>query len=201
LYSALTGQIVVEGKNQKPFNIPFKQSPKFAISTNYVVTGTGGYSEERRKMIVNFGNYYGKHITPKQEFDFVLFDDYSLGQWNDFYNSMFHCVQEYLKKGLPKSESNEESEKEILLNTSKLFIKYMNDFELIKGKEYCVSSIFENFKKKNRELSKMNSRTFFRWIRKFLNFHRFKTTKQIETNGKSYFDKRQGVSYFTIVND
>ena len=104
-------------------------------------------------------DYYGKHLSPKQEFGFLFFDEFTESQWNDFYNTMFLCVQEYLKNGLPKSESNKEAEKEILLDTSKLFVDFMNQVDLELDTEYCLSDLFTTFKEYTPELRRINSRT------------------------------------------
>lgn len=198
LYSALTSDLIVEGKGLKPFSIPFASSPKFAISTNYVVKGSGGYSEERRKLVIEISDYYGKHLTPRQEFSFLFFTDFNKQQWNDFYSFMFECVKSYLKRGLPESDSDVEAEKAILLDTSRLFVEFMERISLEKGVEYDAQDLFDLFKEFAPKLSEIHSRTFYMWIRKYCAFKGLTTSKQYETKGEKFFDKRQGVSYFTL---
>ena len=50
LYSSITEGLTVEKKYQGEVHIPYEEAPKIVISSNYVVKGTGGNSDERRKI-------------------------------------------------------------------------------------------------------------------------------------------------------
>ena len=51
LYSNITEGITVEKKNLKEFFIPYKDSPKITISTNYVISDEGNHAKRRQKVL------------------------------------------------------------------------------------------------------------------------------------------------------
>lgn len=99
LFSAITEGLGVEKKGGGLVNIPFAESPKFLISTNYVIGGRGG-SHNARVFEVEFGDYFNEVHTPKDEFGHVFFDEWDAAEWNRFDNLMLRCVQLYLQEGL-----------------------------------------------------------------------------------------------------
>ncbi len=105
LFSMITGDMEVERKGVDKFVIPASRTPKFILTTNYVIAGSG-VSYTRRQHIVEFGAYWNRCNIEKEKpsaakhLGKMLFDDFNDDDWNDFYNYGFNCVQEYFNDGL-----------------------------------------------------------------------------------------------------
>ena len=63
LFSIITEGITLEKKNKDAIKIPFDNSPKVVITTNYAIQGSGN-SYERRKWELEFYAHYSKAFTP-----------------------------------------------------------------------------------------------------------------------------------------
>jgi hypothetical protein len=103
-FAPLTGDLTVNPKNNQRFIIPFKDVPKFAITSNFVVRNLDS-STERRLLYTVFSDYYHKNSndfyredrTVKDDFGInILMDDFPEKDWNDFYNFMIQCCQFYM---------------------------------------------------------------------------------------------------------
>ncbi|QEE49658.1 hypothetical protein FUA48_08690 [Flavobacterium alkalisoli] len=103
-FSILTGTLRVNPKHGKAFEIPFKQSPKLTITTNFVPT-TLDPSTIRRLQLMVFSDYYHELTDEYQERrqivdDFGgkrMFDEnFSHNDFNLFYNFCIQCLQFYL---------------------------------------------------------------------------------------------------------
>jgi hypothetical protein len=103
LFSVVTEGLTLEKKNKDAIKIPFKRSPKIAITTNYAIKGKGN-SFERRKWELELHQHYSKDFTPLDEFGKLMFGDWDDDEWCDFDNYMISCLQMYMKDGLIKSE-------------------------------------------------------------------------------------------------
>lgn len=107
LYALITEGATVEKKNQDELFIPYKDSPKIIITTNYTIPDDSNHAKRRLK-VIEFSDHYKPEYTPADEFGHLLFTDWDQGEWNRFYNLMFVCVKYYLEKGvvdIPQSSS------------------------------------------------------------------------------------------------
>lgn len=102
LYTTITGDLNVNPKNNQPYIVPFAQSPKFAISTNYSLRSTEP-STMRRLLVGAFSDWYhyadGRDRTahdPVKDFGHKLFDGWDDMQWNSFFNFAAQCCQFFL---------------------------------------------------------------------------------------------------------
>ena len=103
LFSIITEGMTIEKKGQDAFQIPFKDSPKISITTNYTIQGSGA-SHERRVFEVEIANYFNENHTPEKEFKHLFFSDWDEQEWEKFDNFMIRCVQYFLKNGLVESD-------------------------------------------------------------------------------------------------
>jgi len=103
-FAPLTGELTVNPKNNQRFIIPFKEVPKFAITSNFVIRNLDS-STERRLLYVVFSDYYHHNSNdfylesrqPKDDFGKeILNDDFTETEWNDFYNFMIQCCRFYM---------------------------------------------------------------------------------------------------------
>jgi hypothetical protein len=121
LFSKITGDMEIERKGKDITIIPKERKPKFGVTTNYVIAGTGT-SYTRRQHITEFGNYWNyanrikespssnKHLG-KSLFSHEFTDD----DWNQFFSYGFRCIQEYFKIGLHDSQDKSYLQKAISL--------------------------------------------------------------------------------------
>jgi len=102
-FAPLTGELTVNPKNNKQFTIPFKDVPKFAITTNFTLYNIDP-STERRLLYTAFSDYYHfnsmgaykESRSPKDEFGKNLFMDFNEAEWNLFFNTAARCLSSYL---------------------------------------------------------------------------------------------------------
>ncbi|MBU3660719.1 MAG: hypothetical protein FGM14_12645 [Flavobacteriales bacterium] len=103
LYTPITQGISVQPKGKNAVQIEFEDSPKFLITSNWLVR----YNEEDASTNARFTEfkvkpYYNINHRPKNEFGKLFFDEWDEMEWNKFYSFIFRCVQLYLKQGLIK---------------------------------------------------------------------------------------------------
>lgn len=96
LFSCITGDLNVNGKNEKPFTLTGHQKPKFLLTTNHTIQGfTSSYKDRQFK--IAFSDYYDDTYKPEHEYGCLFWsEDWDADQWNLFYNLMAECVGVYL---------------------------------------------------------------------------------------------------------
>ena len=125
LYSTITSGITVEKKYQDEFYIRPENAPKIVISSNYIVKGTGGATDQRRRCEFEVSNHYSQYHQPKDDFDYLFFNEWNKEQWSQFDQFMMSCVMTYLDKGLIIAEPINLIKNKLLLSTSKDFLEFM----------------------------------------------------------------------------
>lgn len=157
LFSMITGDMEIEGKGTNKFTIPEERKPKFGITTNYVLMGTGT-SVSRRMHIVEFGDYWNRAIlekespSDKKHLGKLLFDKNQFNQddWDDFYNFGFRCVQDYLKHGLVQADTSDYFLKALKqkiegVDGDGTVTGWMNDWILTRNKEISEEDLYDLF--------------------------------------------------------
>ena len=151
LFSLITEGLVIEKKGKDAIKIPFNESPKISITTNYTVKGEGS-SHLRRVFEVEMAGYFNDKNTPEDEFGHLLFSDWSSDEWAKFDNYMLRCVQYYLNNGLVQSKSINLEERKLRDETSPEFIEFMDSFEWDKDKRWIKTELKDLFVAENEEL-------------------------------------------------
>lgn len=101
LYTNITGGINIQPKGTKARLIEFNDSPKFIITTNFLLRyDENDTSTNRRFIEYKIKPYYGIENTPKKEFGHTFFEDWDSDEWNRFYSFVFRCVKHYLTHGI-----------------------------------------------------------------------------------------------------
>jgi hypothetical protein len=101
LYTNVLGAINCQRKGVKAELIPFEESPKFVITSNWVIRyDEKNASTNKRFLEFKFSNYYNQKFTPKDDFGCSFFEDWNTDEWNRFYSFVFDCVRLYLTDGL-----------------------------------------------------------------------------------------------------
>ena len=103
----------------------FKDVPKVMITSNYIVMGTGGNSENRRKIIFEVNSHYRENPSIIEEFGHRFFDDWTELEWLKFDNYLIYCVQQFLNNGLIEAESINENKNRLIQETNTDFVNFM----------------------------------------------------------------------------
>lgn len=201
LYSMITGDMPLEKKYQNPTIMDFKDVPKVMITSNYIVSGTGGSSEKRRKVIFEVSPYY-KNNPPLEEFGHRLFDDWDNAEWLNFYNYMMYCVQQFLNFGLVEAESINENNNRLIQETSKDFVEFL-DVVLanplrykgdIRGNDvkFNKATLFKKFQEENEDAF-IHINTFKKWLVSYAENKNI-LSEHKKSNSKAY------VYFFGVLN-
>ncbi len=185
LYSIITGDMPIEKKYKNANVIKFEDSPKILISTNYVISGSGGNAEKRRKIEFEVSSYFKNVVTPLEEFDQRLFDDWDEIEWLKFDNLMIQALQYYLKKGLIPPKPINSNINRLIFETNSSFIEFMDNLfvkpELFNPKierhnlTFDKKELLGNFIKSDYEISeRITPIQFKKWIDKYCEYHGIK---------------------------
>jgi hypothetical protein len=170
LFSVITDDMPVEPKNQDRFTIPFEDSPKFILSTNYVIEGRGASFEDRTFQI-EFADYYGPDHTPEDEFGRRLFDDWDAEEWRRFDNIMVGCVAHYLKHGLVEYEHVNVAHRRLKQQTCPDFAQWAVGF-IEQGREYEKDALWRTFREAYEpDYEDLSKRKFGYWLSDFARIH------------------------------
>lgn len=149
LYQLSTGKINVNVKNQSKFSIGYKDTPKFAVTSNYSLTDMNG-SSIRRRLLLSFSDYYHskndsrEERVPKDDFGHQFFKDWKDDQWNKFLNFICQCISFYLR-----CEEKIEAPDESVMKRA--WLSQMGEQFVHWADEYFPSRIGEKILKKEAE--------------------------------------------------
>jgi hypothetical protein len=103
----------VEGKGTNEVSYKFDESPKFAISTNFALSGEGT-TFDRRRFVLEVSSYFsakdstGNYLNPIGAFlnsREMFSGDWNEDEWNYFFNWWFRAIQYWLQiKDLPDKD-------------------------------------------------------------------------------------------------
>jgi len=191
-FSLVTEGITIERKNKDAIKLSVEDSPKILISTNYVIKGDGN-SHDRRRHEIEIAQYYGKNLTPFEEFGRQLFDDWSKLEFVSFDNYMVYCIQLYLKLGLVKQTAKNLDLRKLIAETSKDFYDWIEDDNLVFDVRITKSDFFQKFTNAvqdyNNNIFKRN--TFNKWIKKYCDFKGYEFDQ----------DSSNGVRWFSVAKE
>ncbi len=179
LFSVITDDITVERKNQNEIIIPFQQSPKIIISSNYTIDGSDDSTLDRQ-FIIEFSDHYNKSHRPIDEFGHRFFDEWSNDEWNNFLNYMIGCLQLYLNNGLIKCKHVNLERKKLIDSTCEEFAEFFETIEFTIV--YNRKNLLEEFKKEYDDFDELKLTKFTRWLKEA---GRIKNLKVIERKSGS----------------
>lgn len=186
-FSLVTEGMTLERKNKDAIKLKVEDSPKMVISTNYAIKGEGN-SHDRRRFELEISQYYGKNLTPYDEFGKQLFDDWDLTEFQKFDNYMVYCLQAFLKNGLVKQNAKNIKMRKFVAETC------MEFFEWIKDNDNCPYNVrnekqqyFVKFTEEYQDFKKWLTRKKFNiWINKYCTFMNYEYLEG-NTNGQRWF--------------
>lgn len=185
LFSVITNGIDVNEKGVQAFHIPKEDSPRIAISTNYVMGGIGD-SYRARKIEFEFSNYFNADHNPEKEFGRLLFDDWDDNQFNLFYLFMIECVLVYLQNGIIQPKPINIERKKLIYETDIRFVEFMDEyFHQLENKEIKLESIRSNLRDCAPKLADANwlsTQCLKKWIRIYCGYKNAKMTDRRSNN-------------------
>lgn len=186
-FSLVTEGMTLERKNKDAIKLKVEESPKMLLSTNYAIKGEGN-SHDRRRHEIEVAQYYGKHLTPYDEFGRQLFDDWNDDEFKAFDNYMVYCLQAYLKNGLVKQNAKNLKMRKFIAESAMEFYEWISDKEnFVIGSRNNKVLHFENFTNDYPDYKKWLTRKKFNvWVQKYASFLDLKFT-QGNTNGARWF--------------
>ncbi|MGE5496473.1 MAG: hypothetical protein ACM3Q2_00260 [Syntrophothermus sp.] len=184
LFSVITDSITVEKKREHAFSIPFEESPKILISTNYTIKGTSD-SFKARLFEIEFSTHYSADYEPKDDFGKLFFDEWTDEEWNEFYNFMLRCVKLYLEKGLVEYTPVNLKIRKLIESTRPEFEEFVKE-ELKIDNEYEKASIFTKFIRRYYDLSSLKQNMFTKWLKNYAYIMELEY-KERSSSGKQFF--------------
>jgi hypothetical protein len=191
-FSLVTEGITLERKNKDAIKLTVEESPKMLVSTNYAIKGEGN-SHDRRRHEIEIAQYYGKELTPYDEFGRQLFDDWDLNEWQKFDNYMVSCLVKYLNKGLVEQKAVNIKLRKFIAETSMEFYEWIEDAENFPRNNRNEKQLyFNNFINEYKDFQKWLSRKRFAiWVQKYGNYKGLKFESGIS----------QGFRWFEITDE
>jgi len=186
-FSLVTEGMTLERKNKDAIKLKVEDSPKMVLSTNYAIKGEGN-SHDRRRHEIEIAQYYGKNLTPYDEFGKQLFDDWDLKDFEAFDNYMIFCLQSYLKFGLVVQAAKNLKMRKLIAETSMEFNEWIceaDNFPL--GQRHTKIEFFNKFVEEYADYKKWLTRKKFNiWVQKYASFVEQPFT-QGNSNGNRWF--------------
>jgi hypothetical protein len=187
-FSLVTEGMTLERKNKDAISLSVEDSPKMVMSTNYAIKGEGN-SHDRRRFELEFAQYYGRNLTPYDEFGKQLFDDWNEDDFLKFDNYMIWCLQSYLSNGLVKQNAKNLKIRKFIAETSLEFLEWANDFDnLPLNIRNDKSHYFNKFVEEYQDFKKFLTRKKFNiWVQKFCVFNNY-VYDNGNTQGQQWFE-------------
>ncbi|GGG93373.1 hypothetical protein [Pedobacter zeae] len=173
-FSAITNGFTIEKKNLNSIKLPPEDSPKMLFSMNAIVNGNGG-SHKRRMFIIEFSNFYSKHIItgsekPIEDMHGILFDriEWNDQHWSSFTKYMIDCVQFYLQNGLQPYELINVGKNALIQQTSEEFSEWTEQQNFEFKKFYKTKQMFEEYRNTYfGENAEFTQRSFTNMLKKY----------------------------------
>lgn len=209
IYNYTTSDMEIERKYVNRMVIPKETKPKIGVATNYILSDTD-FSTSRRQYIVEFGSFWHdltkyKGTSVQEYYDKRLFDyGWTDQDWNDFFNFGFHCIQEYLLKGVVQNDRSNYKRKQVVakiegFGTNDGVVEYLtqsvrDDLKLgngsVQGNGISLEDFYEDFKNSfdDHVVEKWDQTRFNQGLWKIC--HEYKWIYNPHKNGKTLSQKR-----------
>ncbi len=185
LFNDITEGMTVEGKWVKKFLI----YAKILVSSNRTIR-LGGGSDKDRALEFQVSDHYSMNHRPEDDFGHWFFRDWNAKVWNEFYNYMIHCVQEYFTYGLIIPKNIDLEERKLREETRPEFVEYMDSClkKIEENQDYDKADIYFNFIEAYPDFKGQTyQRTFTEWIKKWANSNdKIKEIKERRSGKKSF---------------
>ncbi len=187
-FSLVTEGLTLERKNKDAIKLNVHESPKLIISTNYAIRGEGN-SHDRRRYELEIAQYYGKDLTPEDEFGRQLFDDWSLEDYQKFDNYIIYCLQLFLNTGLIKQNAKNIKMRKFIAETAMEFFDFVKEHDNVPRNTRNDKKIyFDKFIEEYPDFKRWLTRKKFNiWVQKFCSFMKYEYLSD-NSNGLQWFE-------------
>jgi hypothetical protein len=196
LFGMITEEFTFEKKGKDSITLPFEDAPKFYISTNTTLRGSGE-SNKGRQQIIEFSSYFSTDHSPIMEFGKMFFSDWSQQDYAMFYTYMIDCIKHYLQHSLiPFPVANYEINK-LIDNAGEEFIDYMDEVVMQQLKyvnEFDCQKLFDAYIATNKHRDKTQIKTFNKNVKTWADINGL----EINAHKGGERDKRNNITYFTF---
>lgn len=146
LFSLITDGATAEPKNKPEILIPFEDSPKYIIQSNYIVGGSDGSSLDR-KLVFSVVKYFSHAKRPIDVFHRQFFTEWDAIEWLRFDNFMAYCAQLFLTDIGHKQirqETVNNKERQIKSDTNPSFVDMMDSILASRFIEFAPAILVQN---------------------------------------------------------
>jgi hypothetical protein len=169
-FSLVTEGMTLERKNKDAIKLNVHDSPKIVMSTNYAIKGEGN-SHNRRRHEIEIAQYYGKDLTPDDEFGRQLFDEWDDNHFSRFDNYMVNCIQLFLKNGLIDQSAKNIQLRKFIASTSFEFYEWTKEDHITHNERIYKAKVFEDFINEYQDYKKfLTQKKFKKWIELYSSF-------------------------------
>ena len=165
LFAVITEGLQVEKKGEPKFTIPYANSPKILITTNYVV-GDKADSADRRREEFELTNFYHSGFGPDTKYKHQFFLDWDDNQWNLYFNLMLVATKSFLKNKIMPSEPINTEYKRLVNKVGEEIIEFIeNEVEI--GVEHDKNKLFNKFLIQYPNVKIYHQRSFTNCIKEY----------------------------------
>lgn len=127
MFSLTTADWPVNPKNKSSYTIPFAQSPKIFLNSNYAIAGDGS-SYTDRQWLLAFSDFYNDEHKPIDDFNVLFFEEWDADQWNLFWNLAAQCVQIYYRFGYVTTPDDRLEERRLTQQIGADFLTWADEY-------------------------------------------------------------------------
>lgn len=168
LYPLVTTGMHIQRKYKDDIFIPFEDSPKMVITTNYAVIGDGS-SFKGRTFEFEISNTFNADYQPTDKYGKRFFDDWDDEEWNQFYNVIAYSMKYFLWKELVSSQPINLKLSKLIHQTNEDFIDF-SKANINVNTRYDKRGLVVKFWQEYPEHSAVSQRVFTDWLKKWGNF-------------------------------
>ena len=164
LFSMITTGIPIRKLYLGEIFLPFCDSPKIVITTNYAIKSKGD-SFTRRMFEIEIHKYFTPNLTPTDEFGKEPFTEWDDEEWCKFDNFMVDCVKHYLLVGLSRPEYITLKFNKLKADTHTDFVIFAED-NLQNNRTYNKREMLSKFREMTDDAyyrSNLGARKFVDW--------------------------------------
>ena len=127
MFSLTTSDWPVNPKNKAGYTIPFSQSPKIFLNSNYAIAGDGSSYTDRQWPLA-FSDFYNDEHKPIDDFQVLFFEEWDAEQWNLFWNFAAQCVQIYFRFGYVTTPDDRLEERRLTQQIGPDFLTWADEY-------------------------------------------------------------------------
>lgn len=191
--SILTDGWNIEKKNKDEFPIPPEDSPKVLMSANSILDCEGS-TRKRRQHVLEFSNYYSKHIIKGYEMPIkaihgcIFFsEEWDDAEWQNFFSFLLKCIWDFMKDGLCYYEPKNVSTNRLRQTTSDDFAEWITQQNFELNKTYETKQYFEEYKTTFCPDENFHQRKFTGWLKKFATLNEWHFSQPKPSGGVTFF--------------